>query len=432
MFKYLRLLGVWIAFWALSSAAFAGSAAVLTFTKAFGASTVAINGSTSLTFTLATGGSAELTGAFGFTDTLPAGLVVATPSGLSAATCPGVLAGGTITAVAGSGTISISGLNLAGSQSCTFSVNVTGTSLGVKNNSVTTTGANIQPVNPSTKTANASITVTAAAATPPLIPSLPAPPPVVGLMNQPTALDLSGGSGPTMVSCLMSAVKGMLGADAVYLGQGTNGVAKISQGGRIISFYPLAAISGGSPVGVTLSASNVIYVTTSCGTFTLAPALSSPSDLGNYLTGRGLVAQFDRMGVLNVTVGDQVYFVRPDYFSTPGAPGAPVGVAMGSDGLLRFTDSSGNVQVLRPVFWDVDGLVGQLGAAFGGSTVIQLDGTALFTTPVGVQSLMTADYILSSAPAANASKLFWQDGTNHYQYRSSVFVFPQGFTSQAR
>lgn len=104
---------------------------------------------------------------------------------------------------------------------------------------------------------------------------------------------------------------------------------------------------------------------------------------------------------------------------------------MGADGLVRFTDSSGAVQILRPVFWDTDGLVIQLGAAFGGSTAIQIDGTALFTTPVGAQSVMTADYTLSTATPANAAKLFWADGANHYQYRSSVLVMPQGFTSKA-
>jgi hypothetical protein len=141
-----------------SSIAQAGSPSNLTFIKAFGASSIVVNGSTSLTFTLSLdnlGGGG--TGAIGFTDTLPAGLVVSTPSGLSAATCP--VGGGAITAVAGSGTVSLAGANMPNNGSCTFSLNVTGTTAGVKNNSVTTTPAYIQPVGGSTKTATATLSV---------------------------------------------------------------------------------------------------------------------------------------------------------------------------------------------------------------------------------------------------------------------------------
>ncbi|CAN5313647.1 hypothetical protein BH11PSE11_BH11PSE11_34600 [soil metagenome] len=139
-----------------SSSAHAGSPSVFTFTKAFGAPNVALNGSTSLTFvmSLSNSGNGGGTGAIGFTDTLPAGLVVATPSALSAVTCP--VGGGVITAVPGSGSVSLAGANIPMLGSCTFSVNVTGTTAGLKNNSVTTTPAYIVG---GTATANASLTV---------------------------------------------------------------------------------------------------------------------------------------------------------------------------------------------------------------------------------------------------------------------------------
>jgi len=67
----------------------------------------------------------------GFTDLLPDGLVVATPNGLV-----GDCRGGTITAIAGSGSIGLSGASLPGLTDCTFYVNVTATKPGTKTNYV--------------------------------------------------------------------------------------------------------------------------------------------------------------------------------------------------------------------------------------------------------------------------------------------------------
>src|SRR5205085_574990 len=82
----------------------------------FGASTIAQNSITSLTFTIqnpnATG---TLTG-IAFTDNLPPGLLVA--SNLNN------LCGGTATAVGGSSLVSLSGVSLAANTICTVSVNV--------------------------------------------------------------------------------------------------------------------------------------------------------------------------------------------------------------------------------------------------------------------------------------------------------------------
>src|SRR4029077_20727527 len=84
-----------------------------------------------LSFTLSNpNAGASLTGV-GFTDTLPAGLVIATPNGLT-----GSCGGGTITATAGTTVISLAGATLAASASCTFAVNVTAlpANTGPKNN----------------------------------------------------------------------------------------------------------------------------------------------------------------------------------------------------------------------------------------------------------------------------------------------------------
>ncbi|NVN97713.1 MAG: hypothetical protein HXX17_00180, partial [Geobacteraceae bacterium] len=118
--------------------------------KLFGAASIPLNGTTSLTFNITNppANSVALSG-IAFTDNLPAGLVIATPSGLSN-NC-----GGTAAATAGSGSVALSAGALAVSSSCTVSVNVTGTTTGVKNNSVQVTSTEGGTGN----TSNASITV---------------------------------------------------------------------------------------------------------------------------------------------------------------------------------------------------------------------------------------------------------------------------------
>jgi uncharacterized repeat protein (TIGR01451 family) len=85
--------------------------------------------STALRFTITNPNAATSLTGLAFTDTLPAGLVVSTPNGLI-----GSCGGGTITAVAGSNSISLTGATLAGGVFCTFSVDVTGTAVGVFTN----------------------------------------------------------------------------------------------------------------------------------------------------------------------------------------------------------------------------------------------------------------------------------------------------------
>ncbi len=93
------------------------SAATPALTKAFGAASIALGGTTTLTFTV-TQPAGNPTQAFSFTDTLPAGLVVG--SGAVGGSC----ANGTVTATAGSSTITVSNREIA-ATSCTITVPVT-------------------------------------------------------------------------------------------------------------------------------------------------------------------------------------------------------------------------------------------------------------------------------------------------------------------
>jgi arabinogalactan endo-1,4-beta-galactosidase len=122
-----------------------------TISKAFGAASVALNGSTTLTFDLSNPNAATSLSGIGFTDTLPAGLTVSTPNGLT-----GSCGSGTITVAAGSNIVSLSGASLAAGASCTFAVKVAGTIAGAQQNvtsAVTSTEAG------NGKAASAQITV---------------------------------------------------------------------------------------------------------------------------------------------------------------------------------------------------------------------------------------------------------------------------------
>jgi hypothetical protein len=173
------------------------SAAAPTISKTFGVGTIAQGGTTTLSFTLTnpTQNVGALSGV-GFTDTLPAGLVVATPTGV-AGSCSG-----TIAAVAGSASVSLAGSTLAVSGTCSFAVNVTAVSTGMQNNK---TGAVTSTESGTGGTASASLTVV-----PPVrITSLQATPSVLWPPNQkmvPVSLSVttSGGGGP--ISCMIASV----------------------------------------------------------------------------------------------------------------------------------------------------------------------------------------------------------------------------------
>jgi|SRR5450755_613808 len=127
--------------------------------KAFGAATIPLNGSTSLSFTISNPNDVTLSG-INFTDPLPPGLAVSAPNGL-VGDCNGA-----VVAAAGSDTISLAGGSLGAGGSCTISVDVTGTTLGLKNNLTSQVGS--QGGGPG-NTAAASITVVPGAASPPTI-----------------------------------------------------------------------------------------------------------------------------------------------------------------------------------------------------------------------------------------------------------------------
>ncbi|HEX7833295.1 MAG TPA: DUF11 domain-containing protein, partial [Thermoanaerobaculia bacterium] len=129
-----------------------GTATPPSIAKSFAPDPIAVNGVSTLTFTLTNPNAAALAGA-AFNDTLPAGVqVAATPS--AATTC----AGATWAPAAGNTTLTFSGGTIPASGSCTVSVNVTATTAGAHANvsgflSTTESGTSITTVATDTLTA---------------------------------------------------------------------------------------------------------------------------------------------------------------------------------------------------------------------------------------------------------------------------------------
>jgi hypothetical protein len=109
------------------------------------------NSTFGLTFTLTNPNATASLSNVGFSDTLPSGLVIATPNGVSNA-----CAGATITAAAGGGSIAVFGATVPAATSCTISLNVTALAAGLQTN---TTGPVTSLEGGTGNTATASVAV---------------------------------------------------------------------------------------------------------------------------------------------------------------------------------------------------------------------------------------------------------------------------------
>jgi hypothetical protein len=121
-----------------------------TISKAFDRAAIPLNGTAQLTFTITNpvaNDGLPLTGV-AFTDSLPPGLVVASPPHLTST------AGGTVSATAGSHQIILSGGTLDPNSTDTITLDVTGTTAGLKTNSATVTAVESGPGNTATASLN--------------------------------------------------------------------------------------------------------------------------------------------------------------------------------------------------------------------------------------------------------------------------------------
>lgn len=125
--------------------------------KSFAAATMAVNGTTALTFTVTNNGTTAIT-AVSFTDLFPSGLVLAAAPGLTPASpCGGTAQswnGSTASTLAGgAGGITLTGGALAAGASCSFSVNVTAATAATYSNTASGVASSLGSTGPASNTA---------------------------------------------------------------------------------------------------------------------------------------------------------------------------------------------------------------------------------------------------------------------------------------
>jgi len=235
--------------------------------KAFGATLIPMNGTTSLTFTISNTNTTSTLNGIAFTDNLPAGLVVATPGNLNT-TCSG-----TATAADGSSSASLSGATLAAGASCTVSLNVQGTTAGVKNNSVTVSDT----VAGTGNTSNASIIVVR--------------PPTISKAFNPTSIALNTNSTLSFTITnpnTASALSGVAFTDNL-------------PAGVVVAATP--NITGSCGAGTITATAGSGTITLSGGTLTASPAVGSTCTFSVDVTGTAAGSQSNTTGAITSTEG---------------------------------------------------------------------------------------------------------------------------------
>jgi len=202
-----------------------------TIAKAFGDATIPLNGATSLSFTLQNPNATVALTGVAFSDTLPAGLVISTPNGLTGS------CGGSVTAAAGTGLVSLTGGTVAAGAACTFSVSVSGTTAGDKNNTTGNVGSG-----------NGGAGNTASAST-----NVVAPPTIAKVFTPAT---ITAGAATTLTFTLTNpaentvALTGVAFTDILPVGLGVpTGVASAC-GGTLTTTSPGSIVLAGGTLGV--------------------------------------------------------------------------------------------------------------------------------------------------------------------------------------
>jgi len=284
--------------------------------ESLSASSVAVYGTVQLVFQVTNLNSNVTLSGVGFTDTLPAGLVVATPNGLAGACL------GTITATAGSRSISLANAVFPPSSVCAFEVNVTAIGAGTMVNTTSAITSNEAGLG-----AGASATLNGT--------------PI-------TRYTLPIGTEPAYIT---PAADG--GSFWFTEGNGAK-IGTLTAGGTLFEFTLPYVGSGGTQIGIAVGSDGAAWFAEN--EFKEIVRITVSGDITQYATPSGASPNF-------ITAGPDSALWFTEYFpgmqngligrittggafteypiSTSGA--TPAGITLGPDGALWFVESIGKI-----------------------------------------------------------------------------------------
>ncbi|HEY6352737.1 MAG TPA: hypothetical protein VI636_25350, partial [Candidatus Angelobacter sp.] len=352
--------------------------------KNFGAATIPLNGTTSLTITVSSTNQNQTLSGITFTDTLPnttGTLVVATPNNLTD-NCSG-----TATANSGSGSVSLASSSLAPGTSCTVSLSVQGTAAGVANNSVTASDTTAGTGAAGT----ASVTVIA--------------PPTISKSFSPKGVPLNSNSTLSFTVTNPNTASALSGVAFTDTLPGGVKLASTTVTGACGSGTITATINNppGSPSTVSLSG----------GTLTALPAAGSSCTFSVSVTGISAGAQVNTTGAVSSTEGgtggtasDTLTVIAPPTISKSFSPKS---VPLNSNSTLSFTVTNPNTASALSGVAFTDTLPG--GVKLASTTVTGACGsgtiTATINNPPGSPSTVSLlGGTLTASPAAGSSCTF--------------------------
>jgi hypothetical protein len=351
-----------------------------TIAKAFNPTTVPLNANSTLTFTLTNpaANTFALTGV-AFTDTLPAGMVVATPNGLTDS------CGGTAAAAAGGNSITLTGGTIAVNSTCNVVVNVTGTTAGtLVNTSGTVTSSNGGPGN----TATATLTVTAASTSTAVASS--SNPSVFGqgVTFTATVTDTSAGSIAQPTGSVQFVVDGVnFGSPVPLAGASSNSSSATSQATATL---PVT----GSPHSVTANYVNADgnfvnstgslaggQTVTIASTTTAVVSSSNPSVFGQPVTFTATITDISPGSTAQPT-GSVQFVVDGVNFGTPVTlTGASSTSSTATSQATATLSIAGSPHSVTANYVNADGNFSNSAASLSGGQIVNAAGTTITVTP---------------------------------------------------
>jgi hypothetical protein len=283
-----------------------------TLVKVFAPSTVAVGTTTTLTFTLSNPNSATSLSGVGFTDPLPAGMIVATPGGLSNA------CGGTATAADGASEIDLSGVSISALGKCTVSVTILAVSVSSLAN-VTGKPMSVEGGAGSAATAVLIVTpaVTTCALTSSPNPSAPG--------QSVTFTETVGGSNPSGNVTFMDGLT-VLGTVALN----NAGVATLSSAGLSIGSHSITGSYGGDGNNLSCASGPLTQTVSQSNTTTTLTASPNPSKAGQAVTLTAVVAGYAPTGTVTFSVDSGAQVIGPLPLSGGTATTTLTGLAPGT------------------------------------------------------------------------------------------------------